>query len=74
MNILRPKIDAILGLDTQTNMEYKMTKLPLVCYEKDLDMNLSFVWEPSKVLFCLLWLIGQSCVFDKIQILGLHLF
>jgi hypothetical protein len=43
MNILRPKIDAILGLDTQTNMEYKMTKLPLVCYEKDLDMNLSFV-------------------------------
>jgi hypothetical protein len=55
---LRPKIDAILELDTQTNVRYKVTKLPLVFYEKDLDMNLSFVWEPSKVLE-LLFLLGR---------------
>jgi hypothetical protein len=40
---LRPIINAILGLGTQTNMRCEMTKLPLVSYENDLDISLSFV-------------------------------
>jgi hypothetical protein len=32
----RPKINAILGLNTETNARCKMTKIPLILYEKDL--------------------------------------
>jgi hypothetical protein len=39
----------------------KMTKLPLVFCEKDLDMSLSFVWRPFRVS-CLLWLVDKSCI------------
>jgi hypothetical protein len=38
----RKKI-AIVGLSTQTNVRCEMTKLPLVFYENDLDISLSFV-------------------------------
>jgi hypothetical protein len=34
-----------------------MTKTPLVFYEKDLDIDLSFVWEFSKSLFFCSWLV-----------------
>jgi hypothetical protein len=54
---LRPKIEVTLGPGTQTNVDFKMTKLPFVYYEKDLG-----VWELSRVA-CLLWLVGQSCIF-----------
>jgi hypothetical protein len=37
---LGPKIDAIVELGTQINVECKMTKLPFVFYEKNLDVNL----------------------------------
>jgi hypothetical protein len=51
---LRPKISAILELGTQTNVRCEMTKLPLVFYENDLNISLSFVWEASRAS-CLLW-------------------
>jgi hypothetical protein len=40
---ISPKINAILGPSTQTNMTCKMTKIPVVFYENDLDIVLSFV-------------------------------
>jgi hypothetical protein len=40
---LRLIINAIPGLGTQTNVRCEMTKLPLVFYENDLDISLSFV-------------------------------
>jgi hypothetical protein len=58
---LRPKINAILGLSTQTNVACKMTKIPLVFYEKNLDIVLSFVREVSR-FFCLLWLTSERCI------------
>jgi hypothetical protein len=39
----------------------KMTKLPIVFYEKDLGIDLSFVQEISRDS-CLLWLVSQSCI------------
>jgi hypothetical protein len=59
---LRPKINAILGLSTQTNARCEMTKLPLVLYEKDLAIGLSFMLEASRIS-CLLWLVSQNCIF-----------
>jgi hypothetical protein len=41
----RPKINAILRPSTQTNVTCKMTKIPLIFYEKDLDIG--GVWESS---------------------------
>jgi hypothetical protein len=38
-----------------------MTKLPIVFYEKDLGIDLSFVQEISRDS-CLLWLVSQSCI------------
>jgi hypothetical protein len=50
---LRPKINTILGLSTQINERCKITILPLVFCEKDLNIWLSFVWETSRLLiFC----------------------
>jgi hypothetical protein len=36
------KINAIVGLNTETNARCKMIKIPLVLYEKDLAIDLSF--------------------------------
>jgi hypothetical protein len=79
---LCPKINAILGPSTETNVMCKMTKIPLVFYGKDIAIGLSFMWEASRAS-CLLWLISQSCnlcgstlqsLWDKFRILELHLF
>jgi hypothetical protein len=58
---LCPKINAILGLGTQTNARCKITKFPLVFCKKDLDIGLSFACEVSGVS-CLVWLVGQNCI------------
>jgi hypothetical protein len=47
---LRPKINAILGSSTETNAKCKMTKIPLVLYEKDLAIDLSFTLSVLKKL------------------------
>jgi hypothetical protein len=50
-----------------------MIKLPLVFYEKDLQMN-SSLCENLKYLVFYVWLVKIVFFFYKIQILGLHLF
>jgi hypothetical protein len=47
---LRPKINAILG-QTRKPMWCKMTKIPLIFYGKHLAIDLSFMWEASRVSF-----------------------
>jgi hypothetical protein len=44
MYSLRPKIIAILGPSTQTNVRCKMTKTPFVFYGKDLAIGLSLIF------------------------------
>jgi hypothetical protein len=44
-----------------------MTKLPLIFYEKDLGVVLSFVYETSRGP-CFLWLASQSCVLCRTKL------
>jgi hypothetical protein len=54
---IRSKINAILAPSTENNARCEMTKIPFVLHEKDLAIDLSYMWETSR-FSCLLWLIS----------------